>query len=144
MVSVKAITSPMAANLKLSRYDSSDFKDATLYQSIVEGLQCLSITLLDLSFAVNKVCQFMHTLKNAHWIAVKCILRYLKATINHSLIFKPQHALNLQAYSDTNWGGCFDDRRSTGGFCIYPGQHLISWSLKKIEQSSSIVYQSRV
>ncbi|KAF5477519.1 hypothetical protein F2P56_004152 [Juglans regia] len=131
MLHTKPSNSPMAANLKLSKFDSPDFEDATLYRSIVGGLQYLSLNRPDLSFAVNKVCQFMHTPKASHWTVVKCSLRYLKATINYVLLFKPQTDFSLQAYSDADWGGCPDDRRSTRRFCIYLGHHLISWSSKK-------------
>ncbi|KAM1243720.1 hypothetical protein ACFX2G_035943 [Malus domestica] len=39
--------------------------------------------------------------------------------------------LALQAFSDADWAGCSLDRRSTGGFCIFLGSSIISWSAKK-------------
>ncbi|KAF5476985.1 hypothetical protein F2P56_003667, partial [Juglans regia] len=131
MLQAKSISSPMAASLKLSQFDAPAFDDYTLIRSIVGGLQYLSYTRLDISFAVNKVCQFMHSPKLTHWSAVKRILRYLKGTINHGLLFKYTSSFTLQAYCDADWGGCPDDRRSTSGFCLYLGSHLISWSSKK-------------
>ncbi|XP_035551021.1 uncharacterized mitochondrial protein AtMg00810-like [Juglans regia] len=118
----------MAASLMLSKFDNPNFEDVTLYHSIVGGLQYLSVTRPDISYSVNKVCQFMHSPKAPHWSVVKRILRYLKATINDGLFFASNSSLTLQAYLDADWGGCPDDRRSTRGFCIYLGQHLISWS----------------
>ncbi|KAF5449399.1 hypothetical protein F2P56_029849 [Juglans regia] len=117
MQHAKPISSPMAASLKLSKFDSPDFDDPTLYHSIVGGLQYLSLTRPDISFAVNKICQFMHSPKASHWNAVKRVC--------------PSSTFTLQAYSDSDWGDCLDDRRSTRGFCIYLGSHLISWSSKK-------------
>ncbi|KAF5470468.1 hypothetical protein F2P56_010982, partial [Juglans regia] len=99
--------------------------------SVVGGLQYLSLTSPDIAYAVNKVCQFMHCPKLPHWTAVKRILKYLKGTLNFGLSFKKSSKLNLQAYTDVDWAGCLDDRRSTGGFCIFLGHHLISWSSKK-------------
>ncbi|GFY84304.1 hypothetical protein Acr_03g0010780 [Actinidia rufa] len=125
------MATPMAASLKLSKFDAPDFEDITLYRSLVGGLQYLSLTRPDISFSVNKVCQFLHAPKATRWSVVKRILRYLKATINHGLLFQPQSTLTLQAYSDADWGGCPDDRRSMGGYCIYLGKHLLSWSSKK-------------
>lgn len=121
----------MAASLKLSKFDSPTFEDATLYRSIIGGLQYLSLTRLDIFFVVNKVCQFMHSPKVPHLSAVKRILWYLEATINYGLFFTSKSNFTLQAYSDADWGVCLDDCRSTGGFCIFLGQHLISWSSKK-------------
>ncbi|XP_043692990.1 probable inactive purple acid phosphatase 27 [Telopea speciosissima] len=75
-----------------------------------------TLTRPDISFAVNKVCQFMHRPCNDRWAAVKRILRYLKSTIDHGLFLERQPTLQLSAYSDADWVGCPDDRKSTGGF----------------------------
>ena len=56
-------------------------EDATRYRSIVGGLQYLTLTRPDLSFAVNKVCQFLHAPTSQHWTTVKRILRYVKCTL---------------------------------------------------------------
>ena len=57
--------------------------EATTYRSIVGGLQYLLVTRPDLSFAVNKVCEYMQTPRHPHWSAVKRILRYVSSTISH-------------------------------------------------------------
>lgn len=131
MLHAKPISSPMATSLKLSKYDSPNFEDGTLYCSIVGGLQYLSLMRPNISFAVNKTCQFMHSPKQSHWSAVKRILRYLKGTINFGLLFKPQQTFHIHIYCDANWGDCVDDCRSTDGFFTYLKSHLISWSSKK-------------
>lgn len=72
----------------------------------------------------------MHAPKNTHWMAVKWILRYLKATHNHGLLYKPGTA-QLSAFSDVDYAGNPDTRHLTGGFFIYLGSNLVSWSSKK-------------
>lgn len=128
---MKPINTPLAANTQLSQEGSSTFSDPTLYRSVVGALQYLTFTRPDISVAVNKVCQFMHSPTDAHWIAVKRILRYLKQTINYGLHLGRPSAINLQAFSDADWAGCPDNRRSTSGYCIFIGGNLVSWSARK-------------
>jgi hypothetical protein len=80
---------------------------------------------------VNKVCQFLHAPTTVHWKAVKRILRYVKDTAGIGITFQPSSSTLLSAFSDADWAGCPDDRRSTGGFAIFIGPNLISWSARK-------------
>jgi hypothetical protein len=131
MVNAKSVTSPMSSSTTLTRFDSEAFGDPSLYRSIVGSLQYLSLTRPDVSFAVNKACQFLQRPTINHWTAVKRILRYLKHTLFYGLFIRRQSSPQLHAYSDADWAGCPDDRRSTGGYCIYLGSNLISWSSRK-------------
>jgi histone deacetylase 1/2 len=83
----------------------------------------------DLSFAVNKVCQYLHAPRCTHWSAVKHILRYVQATSSHGLLLQPAATSPdlLSAFSDADWA----DRRSTGGHAIFYGGNLIAWSARK-------------
>ncbi|XP_040996025.1 uncharacterized mitochondrial protein AtMg00810-like [Juglans microcarpa x Juglans regia] len=131
MLEANPISSPMSASIKLSKFDSPSFDNPTLFRNVVGSLQYMSLTKPDISFSVNKVCQFMHDPKVTHWSTVKRILWYLKFSINHGLFFAKQYGAVLHAYSDADWADYPDNRRSTGGFCIYLGNHLISWSSRK-------------
>jgi hypothetical protein len=73
----------------------------------------------------------MHKPTELHWQSVKRLLRYLKQTIQHGLQFYASTSTNLQAFSDADWAGSRDDRRSTRGYCIFLGRNLISWSCRK-------------
>ncbi|BFG27863.1 hypothetical protein CerSpe_141370 [Prunus speciosa] len=81
----------------------------------------------------------MHSLTTTHWSAVKRVLRYVKATNNHGLLYKPGPS-HLTAFSNADYAGNPDTRHSNGGFCIYFGSNLVSWSSKKhktVSRSSS-------
>jgi hypothetical protein len=62
---------------------------------------------------------------------VKRILHYLKFTLNDGLQITKSTLTLLSAYSDSDWAGCADDRRSTGGMLVFFGPNLISWGLRK-------------
>uniref|UniRef100_A0A2N9I5H9 Integrase catalytic domain-containing protein n=1 Tax=Fagus sylvatica TaxID=28930 RepID=A0A2N9I5H9_FAGSY len=92
----------------------------------------LTITRPDIAHAVNSVSQFLHAPTADHFLAVKRILRYVKGTLHFGLTFRPSAAPGtLVAYSDADWAGCPDTRRSTSGYSIYLGDNLVSWSAKK-------------
>ncbi|KAM1607073.1 hypothetical protein ACFX15_027331 [Malus domestica] len=63
-------------------------------------------------------------------MAMKRILRYLKATYDHGLVYK-HGGMQLHAFSDADYAGNPDTRHSTGGFCIYLGPNLMARSSKK-------------
>jgi histone deacetylase 1/2 len=98
---------------------------------MVGALQYLTMTRPDISYAVNKVCQFLHAPTTVHWTGAKQILRYVKGTPTIGLNFSKSNSSLVSAFSDADWAGCLDDRRSTGGFTIFFGPNLISWSAKK-------------
>jgi histone deacetylase 1/2 len=134
MLECKPINTPMMSSCKLSKTGSDNVTDATLYRSVVGSLQYATITRPEISFAVNKVCQFMSAPLESHWSAVKRILRYLKGTITgglkifHTDIHQP---LSLRVFCDADWASDPDDRRSTSGAAIFFGPNLISWWSRK-------------
>ena len=85
----------------------------------------------DISFSVNKVCQFLRAPTTVHWAAVKRILRYVKHTTKLGLKIGKTTSLMVSGFSDADWAGSLDDRRSTGGFAIFLGSNLVSWNARK-------------
>ena len=105
--------------------------DNTKYRSMVGALQYLTLTRHDICYAVNKVCQYLHVPTTMHWTAAKSILRYIKHTADVGLTCVRSISTLVSAFSDDDWAGCVDDRRSTRGFAVFIGPNLISWSAKK-------------
>lgn len=102
-----------------------------VYRSVVGALQYLTLTRLDIAYSVNKVCQFLHAPTITHWAVVKRILRYIKYTTHLGLEIHKSSSLLVNGFTDADWASCIDDRRSTGGFAVYIGSNLVSWSARK-------------
>jgi hypothetical protein len=133
MLSCKpASTSPFCST-KISAHNGDPLspEDATWYRSIVGALQYLTLTHPDISFAVNKVCQYLYSPTSVHWTAVKCILHFLKHTMDSAFLIRRSPSTMVSAFSDVDLAGCTYDRKSTGGFAVFPGSNLISWCAKK-------------
>lgn len=134
MAEANAISSPMVSSCKLSKQGSDYMPDPATYRSVVGALQYTTITRPEISYAVNKVCQYMSAPLNSHWAVVKRILRYLKGTISHGLLLQPtdiSKPLQLRAWCDVDWASDVDDRKSTSGAAVYLGPNLVSWWAKK-------------
>ncbi|GAA0144838.1 transmembrane signal receptor [Lithospermum erythrorhizon] len=119
MEGAKLLSNPISSTGPISVSTGDPFSDHTLYRSIVGALQYLTIRRPDISFAVNRACQFMHNPTEAYWQAVKCILRYLKGSITHGLLIQPLSSFHLSAYAYFDWAGCPDTRRSTNHFFVF-------------------------
>jgi hypothetical protein len=55
----------------------------------------------------------------------------VKHTLQLGITFTKSSSTFLSAFTDADWAGCLDDRRSTGGFAIFIGPNLVSWSARK-------------
>ncbi|KAG7536467.1 Integrase catalytic core [Arabidopsis suecica] len=148
MLLAKPVTTPMATSPKLPLHSGTRLPDPKEYRAVVGSLQYLALTRPDLSYAVNRLSQFMHMPTTDHWNAVKRVLRYLAGTPNHGIFLKKGNALSLHAYTDADWAGDTDDYVSTNGYIVYLGHHPISWSSKKqkgvVRSSTEAEYRNQV
>ena len=68
----------------------------------------------------------MHDPREPHLAALKRILRYVRGTLHMGLLVRPSTALDLVVYSDADWAGCPDTRKSTSGYAVFLGDNLVS------------------
>ncbi|XP_071680105.1 uncharacterized protein [Lolium perenne] len=108
-----SVTAAMSASDHLSAFDGDPLstEDATEYRSLV--------------------CQFLHAPTDSHWSAVKHILRYVRHTSVYGMAVRPTASCVLSAFSDADWAGSPDDRRSTEGYAVFLGSNLIAWRARK-------------
>ena len=73
----------------------------------------------------------MHDPKSSHLDAIYRILRYLKSCPGKGLLYTRQGSLQVECYTDADWAGSLDDRRSTSSYSTFLGGNLISLRSKK-------------
>ena len=131
MVDCKHADTPIVANHGLQIIKGEKLADRGQYQRMVEKLIYLSHTRPDMAYVVGVVRRFMHQLQIHHMTAVMRILRYLKGISSLGIFFKKNGHLDIQAYTDADWAGDRDDKRSTSGYFILVGGNLVTWKSKK-------------
>ena len=140
MDGAKIVSTPLSSSQVLTVDDDTPPVDPTPYRKLVGSLQYLAFTRPDISFAVNKLSQFMHSPTQTHWQALKRVLRYLKGTLHHGLFLNRKSPLELSAFSDSDWGGVTTAGRSTTAYILYLGSNIISWKSarqKSVSRSST-------
>ncbi|KAK4338230.1 hypothetical protein RND71_042717 [Anisodus tanguticus] len=131
MSSCKSYPTPIDTKSKLIAKSSTPYKDPSHYRNIAGALQYLTFTRPDISYEVQQICLFMHNPMDEHMHALRRILRYIQGTLHHGMHLYPSLITSLVSYTNTDWGGCPDTRRSTSGYCVFLGDNLISWSSKR-------------
>ena len=146
MENARSITSPMDPNSKMSALDSSAPTDATQYRHLVGSLIWLLNTRLDLSFSVGLLSSFMQNPLESHWQQGLRILRYLRHSPAVGIWYPASDGSDpvLQGWSDVDWGGDLDSRRSTSGYVFSLGDGALSWSSKRQPDSCLIFHGGRV
>ena len=132
-----AKTKSLPCDVGLTKFDcleSKQLESPTLYRAIIGSLTYIQISSRpDICFIVTKLAQYMDKPTKAHLGYAKDVLRYLKGTINHALVYrKTKGSLSLLGFCDSDYAGS-DDRKSTSGYCykLCPESALVSWKTKK-------------
>jgi hypothetical protein len=124
---------PMEARLKLSKQSTQPLVDATAYRSIIESLRYLMNTRPNLAFAVGYMSHFLDEPREDHLVAVKKILHYVAGTCNWGLWFgrKKRNQALLIGFSDADFAGDVDVRKSTIGVIFFLANSPITWQSTK-------------
>jgi hypothetical protein len=134
MSTCSTVNTPMEPTIQLLPADKNYQAPASLrraYQSAVGSLMYAMLgTRPDIAFAVSVVSRFASNPTEAHMKAVKRIFRYIQGTLDMGLVFRGS-IQPLEGYTDSDWAGDHDTRRSTSGYVFNVGSAAISWSAKR-------------
>ncbi|CAL1356029.1 unnamed protein product [Linum trigynum] len=131
MENCNPVSTPAECGLKLSKDDKGEKVNLTEFRSLVGSLRYLTCTRPDILYAVGLVSRYMEAPAMSHWNAAKRILRYIKGTIDHGLLYTKSEIFKLVGYCDSDWAGDMDDRKRTTGFVFFLGDTAFTWSSKK-------------
>ena len=110
----------------------SDYVQEKHYQSMFGSFLYLSMrTWPDIAFAVSHATRFCSKPTSQYLTAVKCVVRYLRWSTHHGLLFKNNGSKSIIRYSDVDWGGNITDSKSTTGYLFQVGSAAITCQSKK-------------
>ena len=128
------MTTPSEVNIKLRRDDEGDV-NASLFKQLGGSLRFLCNSRPDISYGVGLINKFMSAPKKSHLAAAKRILRYLQGTTDSAILFPRQKMvgkeLELIGFTDSDYSGDSDDRKSTYGYLFQLHGAPISRTSKK-------------
>ncbi|XP_057763480.1 uncharacterized mitochondrial protein AtMg00810-like [Arachis stenosperma] len=131
LLNAKPTSTPMNYTAPMSKDAGSPLSDLTPYRRLIGSLLYLTNTRPDISFAVNKLSQYLDCATDIHFKAGLHILKYIKGAPARGILFSTASDLYLTGYSDSDWGTCPDTRRSVSGFCFFLGSSIVSWKSRK-------------
>uniref|UniRef100_A0A0K8T576 Reverse transcriptase Ty1/copia-type domain-containing protein n=1 Tax=Lygus hesperus TaxID=30085 RepID=A0A0K8T576_LYGHE len=131
MEQCKGARSPMEERFQPTYAEDTDLN--LPFRELVGSLMYISIcSRPDIAFATSFLSRHLHKPTQSLWKAGKRILQYLKTTAHYSLVYTRSNSKQeLEAYSDSDWAGDQQDRKSTSGTAIFIYGNLIAWSSRK-------------
>ena len=135
--------------LSLSQCPHSDIEKAQMknvrYASALGSIMYAQVcTRPDIVFATGLLGRYQSNPRHDHWVAAKKVMRYLKRTKDYMLIYKHVQDLQLVGYSDSDFAGCQDEKKSTTGYIFKLAGGAVSWKSEKQKSIASSTMQSGV
>ena len=126
----KPCSSPMALSVHLTR-EGKLFENPERYKRLIGKLNYLTVTRPDIAHSVSVVSQYMSSPTVDNWAAVQHILCYLKGASGRGILYSNHRHNRVECFTDADWAGSKEDRRSTSSYYVCVGGNLVSWKSKK-------------
>jgi uncharacterized membrane protein YciS (DUF1049 family) len=131
METCKPVSTPMETKHGLGPDERGEEIDDTYYRSIIGSLMYLTASRPDIMFPTCVCARYQVKPRQSHLEAVKRIMRYLKGAPDLGLWYPKDDPFELKAYSDSDYGACKKDAKSTTAGCQFFGSRLVTWQCKK-------------
>jgi len=128
----KPVATPMLEQNLVPHEGPVDLSRQKWYRQAVGSLNHLAVsTRPDLAFSMSRLSRYLDNPSSEHEIALKRVFRYLKGTIGHGLTFQAcENEPFVYGYSDADWAGDVETRKSTSGYAFFVAGGLVSWKTR--------------
>ncbi|KAK8933850.1 hypothetical protein KSP39_PZI015291 [Platanthera zijinensis] len=131
MTEANPVATPMATSVQLTQSDHTRPVSEGDFRSLIGSLMYLTNTRPDIENAVSILSRYLTKPSSDHLIIAKRVPRYLIGTKEMGLLYEKEEEALLTGYTDSDWGGDKEDRKSTSGYVFLLGSKAISWSSRK-------------
>jgi hypothetical protein len=136
LMDAKPCNTPIDNKMKYSKDQGTTMEDPESFRRLIGRLLYLTHNRPNICYAVNHLSQFMQKPTDIHYQGAMKILKFVKKSPGKGLFFPAERDLSLRGFTDADWGGCVDSRKSTTGYCFFAGSSLVSWKSKKQQTPS--------
>lgn len=131
MKDCNSVATPTEVGLKLTRNGSGKKVNDTLYKQIVESLMYLTTMRPHIMFVMSMISRYMEKPTEDHLLVAKRIFHYLKGTADFGIFYRKVGNPSLCGFTDSDYAGDVENRKSTSDFVFMIGSEAISWLEKK-------------
>jgi len=131
MLASAPVSTPMNFSKRITTTDETPLANPTPYRRLVGRLIYLTNTRPDITHAVHQLSQHVAAPTHTHHQASLRVLRYLKSNLGQGILLAADSEIKLKGFSDADWAGCPDTRRSVTGYIVYLGHSPVAWRSKK-------------
>uniref|UniRef100_A0A1Y1M571 Integrase catalytic domain-containing protein n=1 Tax=Photinus pyralis TaxID=7054 RepID=A0A1Y1M571_PHOPY len=138
MLECNAVATPGDPNQNFSDFTQEEIEPNFPYRQAVGSLMYLAIgSRPDLSFAVGVVSRYLERPSPIHVKAVKRIFKYVKGTADMGILYESSNSFDFVGFSDADYAGDNETRRSTSGYVFHTGSGVISWASTRQQSVST-------
>lgn len=131
MENCNSVSNPMVPGSKMDMDEGGERVDETFYKQIIGSLMYITNTRPGLQFSVSLLSRFMSKPTQLHVQAAKRVLRYLRGTVDFGIWYKRGGNGELQVYTDSDFAGDVESRKSTSGYVFLMDNAAVAWLSKK-------------
>ncbi|XP_072986620.1 uncharacterized protein [Typha latifolia] len=131
MIESNSVNTFVAPGFKMCKDENGVTVDETYYKQLVGSLMFLTATRPDMMSVTCLISRYMAKPTELHLQAAKRALRYLKGTVNLGIYYKKGGSGDLLVYTDSDYAGDMEDRKSASGYVFLMSSGAVSWSSKK-------------